>query len=114
MAGSAPQLARLLAAAALAAAVVPAFAQPTATQPAAPAASPELALPPGSDLGRLQDLMRAAPGRQVGQPGNDAVDKMVAERFAAAAEATNKRLDAGRVAQAETLRTQADSSEERR
>ncbi|HHN46080.1 MAG TPA: hypothetical protein ENN09_01445, partial [Planctomycetes bacterium] len=66
--------------------------------------------PPDAAWRQLEEISRLAPARQVGQPGNDAVDRLVQERFRRAVERRNNPAD---VEMAEALLQEAEAAANR-
>lgn len=83
----------------------PLMAQPAAT----PATPPQLQ---GQDaFTQLQSLHEMAPARQLGQPGNDAIDRYVRDHFESVVEKQNARFGTQRVEQARAAVVAADEAD---
>ncbi|MCE9592249.1 MAG: FtsX-like permease family protein [Planctomycetes bacterium] len=79
-----------------------------ADEPPAPAP----AAAQGSDaFSQLEALLRAAPSRQVGQPGNEKIDAVVRERFESVAAEQNAHLGEARIAAAREAVAAADKAD---
>ncbi|MCX5660520.1 MAG: hypothetical protein NTW19_12470, partial [Planctomycetota bacterium] len=85
----------------------PAVAATASTTSESPASAPSAAA--AGALAELENIAKIAPARQVGQPGNDAVDALVHERFTKAVE---RHADAGRLAAAQELLAEAKKADD--
>ncbi|MAE62407.1 MAG: hypothetical protein CMJ49_13755 [Planctomycetaceae bacterium] len=102
-------------------AILGALPTPAGGQPTdAPTLSPEqrqardtLLDPTADDLTRLEALLTFAPSREVGQPGNAALEALFAQRLAQAAETHNQSRDPTQWQQAQVLLARADAADRR-
>ena len=82
-----------------------------ALDPALTAARAKLLDPDADDLERLEALLQFAPSREPGQPGNERLEHLFAQRFQLAAERINRQNKPGQWDTAQALHAKADAAD---